>query len=508
MATQASAITFIGTTGQSYESGMKFIQVYFPQPLVMVVLCLLFVPFFYRRRIYTAYEVLEQRFDARTRSLTSLLFLVSRGLSAGITLYAPAVVLSVLLGWDEAATILIMGAVTVLYTAAGGIAAVIWTDVLQMLLMFVGIGVALWALFSNLPTQVGINEVFYIGGINDMWKSVDFSLDLGKTYTLWSGLLGGFFLALSYFGCDQSQVQRYLTARSLAESRLALIFNAFLKVPMQFLILAIGVLLFVFYHFECPPLVFNSAEETQVKLSKQGQGYKQLEHDFQTMHSLRRYATLELLRARSAGESLEPIRSRIRQYAEQMERLRGRSKVLVETVRGGSSTDANYVLPSYLINYVPAGLLGLMIAVIFAAAMSSLDSELTALSSASVMDFYRRYFVTDAQDRHYLRVARFVTFAWGGLATYVALYVGQQQSSLLELVNKVGSYFYGSLLGVFLLAFLSPWATAKGAFWGLLFGMLSVWAVSEFTQLTFLYYNVVGCLSVIGMAFVLKGRKA
>ena len=323
MATQASAITFIGTTGQSYGFGMKFVQVYLPQPLVMVVLCVLFVPFFYRRKIYTAYEFLEHRFDARTRSLTSFLFLVSRGLAAGIVLYAPAVVLSVLMGWDERVTVLIIGAVTILYTAAGGITAVIWTDVMQMLLMFGGIGAALWTLFGELPPQVGVAEVAYIGGIEEMWKSVDLSLDPRETYTLWSGMVGGFFLALAYFGCDQSQVQRYLTAKSLTQSRLALLFNAFLKVPMQIFILAIGVLLFVFYHFEQPPLVFNPAEEARVRQSGQGPAYQQLEKDYRDLHSLRREATLDLLRTRREGGDPEAGRSRIRKYHAEMEQLRG-----------------------------------------------------------------------------------------------------------------------------------------------------------------------------------------
>ena len=270
MATQASAITFIGTTGQAFDEGMEFIQVYLPQPLVMVVLCVLFVPFFYRAKVYTAYEYLETRFDAKTRSLTSFLFLVSRGLAAGIVLYAPAIVLSVIMGWDETVTILIMAAVTIAYTLMGGITAVIWTDVVQMLMMFFGIGAALVILFGTLPSGVGVGDVVYIGGIQEMWTSIDLSWDPTNRYTIWTGMIGGFFLALAYFGTDQSQVQRYLTASSLKQSRLALIFNAFVKVPMQFFILSIGVLLFVFYHFEQPPLVFNSAEVAQVEAKTSG----------------------------------------------------------------------------------------------------------------------------------------------------------------------------------------------------------------------------------------------
>lgn len=503
MATQASAITFIGTTGQAYDNGMEFIQVYLPQPLVMVVLCFLFVPFFYRAKVYTAYQYLENRFDAKTRSLTSFLFLLSRGMAAGIVLYAPAVVLSVILGWDETITILIMGAVTILYTMVGGITAVIWTDVLQMLMMFAGIGIALFILFGELPPEVGVGDVIYIGGIQEMWKSIDLSWDPTNPYTLWSGLIGGFFLALAYFGCDQSQVQRYLTAKSLKQSRLALIFNAFLKVPMQFCILAIGVLLFVFYHFEQPPLIFNPAEAALVENSQHGDQFTRLRSEHQAAHTLRKEATLGLLRARSSGEELGAWRNQIQQYDQQLALLRKESKELVKEVRGSASNDVNYVFPSYLVKYVPAGVLGLMIAVIFAAAMSSLDSELTALSSATVVDFYQRYWRKDASDSHYLTVSRLTTLFWGVCASGMALYAGQL-GSLIEAVNRVGSYFYGSLLGVFLLAFLVKRANGTGAFLGLLGGMSSVFLVSAYTDIAWLYYNVVGAVVVVVVGTVVS----
>ncbi|MFQ5928780.1 MAG: sodium:solute symporter, partial [Acidobacteriota bacterium] len=493
MATQASAITFIGTTGQAYDDGMEFIQVYLPQPLVMVLLCVLFVPFFYRAKVYTAYEYLENRFDAKTRSLTSFLFLLSRGMAAGIVMYAPAVVLSVIMGWDETLTILIMGAVTILYTVAGGITAVIWTDVVQMLMMFAGIVVALLVLFGELPSEVGIGEVIYIGGIQQMWKSIDLSWDPTKTYTLWSGLVGGFFLALAYFGCDQSQVQRYLTASSLKQSRLALIFNAFVKVPMQFFILAIGVLLFVFYHFERPPLIFNPAEAAVVENGRHGEEFTRLKAEHKNLHSLRREATLGLLRARQDGADVRQWHNQIRQYDQRLASVRRESRELVREARGAASNDVNYVFPSYLIKYVPAGVLGLMIAVIFAAAMSSLDSELAALSSATVVDFYRRYWKQEGSEGHYLAISRLATLLWGVFATGVALQAGQL-GSLIEAVNLVGSYFYGSLLGVFLLAFLVRRANGTGAFWGLIAGMFSVFLVSWFTHISWLYYNVVGAV--------------
>lgn len=496
MATQASAITFIGTTGQAYDDGMEFIQVYLPQPLVMVLLCVLFVPFFYRAKIYTAYEYLERRFDAKTRSLTSFLFLFSRAMAAGIVMYAPAVVLSVIMGWDETTTILIMAVVTILYTSVGGIGAVIWTDVLQMLMMFAGIAVALFVLFYELPSEVGIADVFYLGGIHQMWKSVDFSWDLSNTYTIWSGLIGGFFLALAYFGCDQSQVQRYLTARSLTHSRLSLIFNAFFKVPMQFFILCIGVFLFVFYHFERPPLIFNPAEAALVESSPYGGEFERLRGRHEELHGARREATLKLLRADPEGDAFRYQYKEIQGYDQELSSLRKRSKELVQQAGGAASKDVNYVFPSYLIKYVPSGILGLMIAVIFAAAMSSLDSELTALSSATVIDFYKRYFRPEASERHYLTAARLSTLLWGLFAMGVALYAGQL-GSLIEAVNRVGSYFYGSLLGVFLLAFLVRGANGTGAFWGLIAGMLSVFAVSRLTDISWLYYNVVGTVAVL-----------
>ena len=503
MATQASAITFIGTTGQAYDNGMEFIQIYLSQPLVMVLLCVLFVPFFYRSRVYTAYQYLEQRFDAKTRSLTSFLFLLSRGMAAGIVMYAPAVVLSVILGWDETWTIFIIGAVTILYTVTGGITAVIWTDVVQMLMMFAGIGVVLVALFWRLPAEVGVAEVLYIGGIQQMWRSIDLSWDPTKTYTLWSGLIGGFFLALAYFGCDQSQVQRYLTASSLKQSRLSLIFNAFLKVPMQFFILSIGVLLFVFYHFERPPLIFNTAEAALLEGSSRQQEFAVLNHRYQSLHGLRKESTLALLQARRGQQEVGPWRRQIQEYDHQLLSLRKQSKELVREVRGAVSNDANYVFPTYLVSYLPAGVLGLMIAVIFAAAMSSLDSELAALSSATVIDFYKRYWRRRSSDRHYLVVSKLTTLLWGVLATMMALFAGQL-GSLIEAVNWVGSFFYGSLLGVFLLAFLVKRANGTGAFWGLLAGMFSVSLVWAFTDISWLYYPVVGTLVVVATGTVLS----
>ncbi len=505
MATQASAITYIGTTGQAFDDGMKFVQFYLGQPIAMVILCAFFLPRFQQTRVFTAYEFLERRFDAKTRSLTSFLFLLSRGLAAGIVLYAPAIVLSVILGWDERVTILVMGLITITYTIMGGITAVIWTDVVQMIVMFAGIGVALLMLFGTLPDGVGVGDVAYIGGIQEMWTSIDLSWDPTDRYTLWSGLIGGLFLALGYFGTDQSQVQRYLTARNLRQSRLSLIFNAFVKVPMQCFILVIGVLLYVLYHFEKPPLIFSPAEVAVVETSPRAPEFELLEAEQETRHTERRQATLELLEARRTGESGQVLaaKTRITALDEELGELRESAKEIVADVRGTASNDVNYVFPSYLVHYVPAGILGLLIAVIFAAAMSSLDSELTALSSATVMDFYRRHFKPNASDSHYLIVSRLATLAWGGFAMAFAFYAGQL-GSLVEAVNEVGSIFYGALLGVFLLAMMVPKATARGAFWGLLGAMGVVLAVSRLTDVAWLWYNVIGTMTVLVIGLCLR----
>lgn len=506
MATQASAITFIGTTGQAFDSGMEFVQFYLALPFAMVILCAVFVPFFYRARVFTAYEYLEQRFDPKTRSLAGFLFLLSRGMGAGIIMYAPAIVLSVILGWDERVTILVMGVVTVAYTMVGGITAVIWTDVIQMLMVFGGIGLAIVMLFANLPDGVGVADAVYIGGIQEMWQTVDLSWDPTNTYTLWSGLLGGLFLFLAYFGTDQSQVQRYLTAASLKDSRLSLIFNAFLKVPMQLLILSIGVLLFVFYHFDRPPLVFSPAEVAAVEASHRAPEFRALEEEQARVHSERRAATLEMIEARHQGADPEVWRSRIEGYDRRLAQFRSQAKGMVTEVRGTASNDVNYVFPTYIIQYIPAGLLGLIIAVIFAAAMSSLDSEIAALSSATIMDFYKRWFRPDASDAHYLRISRLATLGWGTFACLVALYAGQL-GSLIEAVNQIGSFFYGSLLGVFLLAFFVPRARGTGAFLGLLAGMGAVFLVSVATEISWLYYNVVGAGVVVLVGWVLGGTE-
>jgi Na+/proline symporter len=498
MATQASAITYIGTTGQAYDAGMSFIQVYLPQPLVMVVLCMTFVPFFYKANIFTAYEYLERRFDAKTRSLTSFIFLLSRGLAVSFVLYAPSIILAVIFGWNEIVTILIMGASTILYTTVGGNKAVILIDAKQMLLMFAGIFVAIALFVSQFPSGFSLGDAVHLAGLEQKWNSIDLSLDPSNSYTLLSGMLGGFFLALSYFGCDQSQVQRYLTGRSLTESRMSLILNAFLKVPMQFLILAVGVLMFVSFHFIKPPLNFNESNYSTL-VQKAGARYGELEKKHDAAFQERRDAAVSLSEARKSGrqELLSAAEQRYRRAESAFRNVKKENQALLKSVlQAEPSSDINYIFPSFLIHHAPTGVLGIMLAVIFAAAMSSFSSEINSLASATIIDFYKRYFQMNASDSHYLWVSRGATLFWGCFATAAACYAGKL-GSLIEAVNKVGSYFYGPILGVFLLAFLVRRSNGTGAFYGLLAGEAAVFAVAYCSSISWLYYNVVGVAAVL-----------
>jgi Na+/proline symporter len=496
MATQLSAITLVGTTGQAYADGMRFIQFYFGLPFAMVILCLTAVPFFYRAKVYTAYEYLERRFDAKTRALTSFFFLISRGLSCGVIVAAPSVILSIVLGWNELTTILVMGLSTTLYTMFGGVQAVTWTDVKQMVVIFVGLFVILIVIIGQFPAGVSVGEAMTLAGTAGRMKIVDPSFKLNENYTLWSGLIGGMFLALSYFGCDQSQVQRFLTARSVTEGRTSLLMSAFVKIPMQFLILFIGVVVFVFYQFVQPPLVFKSDDRAKVE---QRAEYQKLNAEYSQAFTARRQAALDF------AEGGEPNEARQNFIAAntQMNEVRKRAGDLVKSETGKPFNDVNYVFPTFVTTYAPAGVIGLIIAAIFAAAMSSISAELTALSTATVIDFYRRHFRKEAPDAHYLMVSKLATGFWGIFACIVALYAGRL-GSLIEVVNKFGSYFYGSLLGVFVLAIGTKRATGTGAFFGLLAGIASVALVGNYSKISFLWYNVIGCAVVVVVGMLLS----
>ncbi len=510
MATQMSAITLVGTTGQGYDDGMRFVQFYFGLPVAMILLSVTLVPFFYRANVFTAYEYLERRFDARTRAAAGLLFLISRGLGVGVVLSAPAVVLSIVLGWNLAFTALVIGVPTTLYTMFGGVQAVTWADVKQMVVILGGMAAAVAVLILGIPDGVGVGEALHVAGATGRLTTIDFSLDFTETYTFWSGLVGGTFLMLGYFGCDQSQVQRYLTAQSVDAGRRSLLMSAFWKIPLQAMILLTGVLVFVFYLFHEPPMLFNPAHEDGVRAGARAAEFTQLETRFHTAFEDRRDAAEQMIAARRLSDEAAVTRARGRFVETQAEvaNIRDRAVDLVRAVSGDTAyTDVNYVFPTFITSRVPVGLVGLLIAAVMAAAMSSIAAELNALSATSVMDFYRRHVRPDATDSHYLFASKLATAFWGVFGTAFALYA-TNLGSLIEVVNRVGSYFYGSLLGVFILAIAVPRTTANGAFWGLLAGMTVVWAVEMTSEISFIWYNVIGAVAVVvvGLALSLLSR--
>jgi Na+/proline symporter len=491
MATQTSAITFIGTTGQSYVDGMRFVQFYFGLPVAMVIVASTAVPFFTRSGVYTAYEFLEKRFDSKTRTLTSLVFLTQRGLSVGVSLSAPAVVMSVLLGWPEERTILVIGGMVITYTVFGGIKAVTWTDVQQMSVMFLGLAAALIMAIVSLPQSVSFGDALYLAGVSGKLNAVDLSFHWNTRYNLWSGLIGGTFLALSYFGCDQSQVQRYLTGKSIRHSRVSLIFNAVLKVPMQFFILLTGVLVFVFFLFEQPPMLFHRAERERLESTEE---YRRAERRYEQAFAERRQAAAALVRSRTSA-----ARERYLAAERNLSSARAAGIEVARRSNGGRDyNDTNYIFLTFVTRYLPAGIVGLIMAAVFAAAMSSISGELNSLATSTVIDIYRRHLRRNAPDAHYVLVSRMATGFWGLYAMGFALFVSRL-GSLIEAVNMVGSLFYGSVLGVFVLAFGVKRANGDGAAAGLLAGLATVWWTSRHTGISFLWYNVVGCFVVVVM---------
>jgi len=485
MATQMSAVTLVGTTGQAYATGLRFVQFYFGLPLAMIILSLTVVPFFHRANVYTAYEYLERRFDVRTRTLAAFLFLVGRALSCGVTLAAPAVVISSILGWQLPVTVLAICVPMIVYTSIGGVQAVAWTDVKQMFIVVTGMCAAVVILLLGITRDVSFGQALHLAGATGRLKAVDFKFDLRETYTFWSGMIGGLFLMLSYFGCDQSQVQRYLTAKSVDEARDSLMMSAFVKIPLQLLVLATGVLVFVFYLFQAPPMLFNRAYDARIAAGPRAAEYSSLEREFAAAFDVRRDAA-----ARGDRPAFLAADARVRE-------IRTTAAEIVKDVTGDQRfTDVNYVFPTFITTRMPIGLVGLMLAAIFAAAMSASAGELNSLATATIIDFYRRHFVPQASDRHYLRVSKVATLGWGLFACVVAMYAANQ-GSLIEVVNRYGSFFYGSLLGVFILAILTKNATAAGAFWGLLAGMAVVLTVAFTTPIAFLWHNLIGAVTVV-----------
>jgi Na+/proline symporter len=495
MATQISAITFVGTTGQAYTDGMRFLVVYFGLPIAMVVLCVTLVPFFYRARVFTAYEYLERRFDARTRTLTSLLFLFGRGLSVGVTLYAPSLVLSVILGWTETTTILVMGLSTIVYVVYGGNRSVIWTDVAQMGLIWFGIFLCVGVAIARLPAEVSVRDGLAIAQTAGRLNAMDPTFSLRQPYTLWSGIVAGTFLALAYFGTDQSQVQRYLSGASLTQSRLSLLFNAFLKVPMQFLILLTGVLVFVYYHFQPPPLLWNAPTLARLEREAPPAELQAAKENFARAFEQRRQAAQALARDRGQqAPYLEAQRA--------VDAARAEAVALTKRVLGGDYNDTNYIFPTYILSTLRGGLAGLVIAVIFAAAMSTLSGELNSLATASMVDFYKRFWRPQATAEHDLFVSRLLTGLWGGFAVLVALRA-RELGSAIETVNRFGSYVYGPILGVFLLAVLTR-VGATAAFAAILVGEAVVMALAMADAVHWLWLNVFGAAAVVGSGLLLS----
>ena len=502
MATQLSAVTMIGTTGQGATDGMRFVQFYFGLPLAMVILGVTLVPFLHGARVFTAYEYLEKRFDAKTRSLTSLLFLISRGMSCGTIIAAPAVVFSAIFGWPISWCVALIGVPTVIYTMIGGVQAVTWADVKQMFIIVGALVAIVIVLILKMP--VSTDTALRIAGAAGRMQTFDFSFDLTKTYTFWSGILGGTFLMLSYFGTDQSQVQRYLTARSVPEARSSLLMSAYWKIPLQALILLIGILVFVFYLFQAPPMLWNPAHERRVRTADSS-AYNALQSRYSEALDARRQAALQIgdpsTASHSAGapNALDVFRA----TDVVVSAVRDEALKSAEQVTGEPSRDVNYIMPRFVLEQLPLGLAGFFIAAVMAAAMSSIAAELNSLSTATVIDFYRRWAKPEASDAHYLAVSKAATGVWGIFACVVATYAATL-GSLIEVVNRFGSFFYGSILGVFILAMI-PRARAAGAFFGMLAGMGAVAAVTfGIPSVSFLWHNLVGAAVVVTVGLLLS----
>jgi Na+/proline symporter len=506
MATQLSAITMVGTTGQGYGDGMRFLQFYFALPLAMIVLSLTLVPFFHTTKVYTAYEYLERRFDAKTRAFTSLLFLISRSMSLGVVISAPAVVFSVVLGVDLTTTALLIGVPTIVYTMFGGVQAVTWTDVKQMVLIVFGLVAAVVVLIVRLPDDVSVVQALRLAGAAGRLQTFDFSFDLTNQYTFWSGTIAALFLFCSYFGTDQSQVQRYLTTPSVDAARESLLMSAYWKIPLQALVLLVGVLMFLFFVYTPAPMLFNAVHEREILGGPHAREYRELESRFEAATASRSAAARVMTRAEAAGDtrSLEAARTEFRRQDDEARDVRGEAITLVRRTTGDATySDVNYVFPTFITEHMPIGLPGLLIAAILAAAMSTIAGELNSLSTATVIDFYRRFVRAEASDAHFLLVSRLATGFWGLFAGVVAVWAAEL-GSLIEVVNRFGSFFYGSILGVFILAVAFPRATANGAFVGLIAGMAAVaWAASA-TNVAFLWHNVIGAMTVVIVGLVVS----
>jgi Na+/proline symporter len=509
MATQASAITFLSTPGQAYESGMAFVQNYLGLPFALIIVSTVFIPIYYKLKVFTAYEYLEKRFDLKSRMLAAFLFLVQRGLAAGITIYAPAIVLSSVLGWNLSGTIVVVGVLVIIYTVSGGTKAVSLTQKWQMAVILLGMAVAFGSIIYNLPQEVGFIDGLHLAGKMGKTEAIDFSFDWDKRYTFWSGITGGLFLALSYFGTDQSQVQRYLGGSSVKESRMGLMFNAVLKIPMQFFILLTGVLVFVFFQFQSHDVLFDTTSLGLVEETQYSGQLEEIRAEHYSIHDQKKEAALAYLDVRENGTEaeIEAAKEKLNGLKTQAFAKRDEAKELVkQAFPKNTQKDSDYVFISYVLNFMPSGLVGLLLAVIISAAMSSTAGELNALGSTTSVDFYKRLIKKEGTDEHYLIMSKVLTASWGLVAVGFALYADLFEN-LIEAVNILGSLFYGTILGIFLTAFFLKKVGGNAVFTAAVITQTSILILYQFQSenISYLYFNLIGCALVMMLALMFSG---
>ena len=506
MATQASAITFLSTPGQAYSEGMGFVQFYFGIPFAMIIICLFFLPVYQKLNVYTAYEFLENRFDLKTRTLTAILFLIQRGLAAGITIYAPAIILSVALGWDLKLLVVLIGVIVIFYTLIGGTNAVNVTQKQQMIIIIIGLMSAFWIALIKMPENIDLTKALKLAGYNEKLDILDFSLDPNSRYTFWSGITGGLFLALSYFGTDQSQVQRYLSGKSLKESQMGLIMNGLLKVPFQFFILLLGVIVFVFYQYETPPIHFNSKNIIEIKKSKYANDYFHVEKEYILTQDKKHEILLNPIFFENKKLKKDYLKLELNNRKQREEV----NSLILKNNKNASINDKDYVFITFIINHLPNGIIGLLLAVIFAAAMSSTASELNALSATTLIDLYKRH-TPNLSTNHYVNMAKLFTLMWGVIAIIFASF-GNLFENLIQLVNIIGSIFYGTILGVFLVAIFFKKIESNPVFYAAIISELIVIScylvdLYLFDLFGYLWLNVIGSILTISFAYLLQKIK-
>lgn len=504
MATQASAITFLSTPGKAFQDGMGFAQFYFGMPIAMVIICVFFLPIYYKLNVYTAYEYLERRFDLKTRMFTALLFLISRGLAAGITIFAPAIIMSSILGWPLEQTNLFIGILVIIYTVVGGTKAVSVTQKQQMIIILTGMFIAAGVIIYKLPADIHFTDALQISGKLDKLEIVNFKFDLTEKYTIWTGLLAGVFLFLSYFGTDQSQVQRYLSGKSLNESRLGLIFNGIIKGPMQVLVLFVGILVFVFFQFNKAPIHFNPGNVEAVYASPNAAAFQSLEAEYDVVFEEKQAAIRAFNASEATSSNYASNLAAVKTLEQQEKDLRNEAKELIsQTDENLDTEDGDYIFINFILNYMPIGLIGLLLAVIFSAAMSSTASELNALATTTMVDFYKRVFKSNESDKHYLVMSRVFTVAWGCVALFFAM-IASLFDNLIEAVNIIGSLFYGTILGIFLTAFFLKRVKGNAVFVAAIITETVIVCIYAFTPLAFLWLNLIGGILVLILALLIQ----